>query len=77
MEAEHVYKDLLWKDSDRMSGQVCFYGTRIPVAFLFDYAERGDSIEQFAIDYRIDLQVAKKVIHLAQEDLDTFLKEAA
>lgn len=64
MEAERVYKNLIWQDSDRMSGQVCFYGTRIPVAFLFDYVERGDLIEQFSKDYRVELDVAKQVVHL-------------
>ncbi len=77
MEAERTYKNLIWKDSDRMSGQVCFYGTRIPVSFLFDYVERGDSIERFAADYRIDLKVAKEVVHLASEGLDAYLQDAA
>jgi uncharacterized protein (DUF433 family) len=40
VEAEYVYEDLIWQDSDRMSGAVCFYGTRIPVSFLFDYLRR-------------------------------------
>jgi uncharacterized protein (DUF433 family) len=77
MEAERVYKDLIWQDSDRMSGAICFYGTRVPVAFLFDYLERSETLEAFAHDYRIDLEVARQVVHLASEGLETFLDKAA
>jgi uncharacterized protein (DUF433 family) len=77
MEAEHAYKNLIWKDADRMSGQVCFYGTRIPVAFLFDYLERGDTIEAFSQDYRIAMETVKSVVELAREGLDQYLEDAA
>ncbi|MFY9234959.1 MAG: DUF433 domain-containing protein [Fimbriimonadaceae bacterium] len=45
--AEKVYKDLLWQDSDRHSGDICFYGTRIPVSQFFEALEAGESIDDF------------------------------
>ena len=35
-------QDALWQDPVRMSGAVCFRGTRIPVSILFDYLHAGD-----------------------------------
>lgn len=69
MDAERIYKNLTWQDPDRVSGANCFYGTRIPVSFLFDYLERNDSLESFCRDYRIELDVARQVVHLAAEGL--------
>lgn len=38
---------IIWTDPERMGGQPCFYGTRVPVKILFDYIEGGESIEDF------------------------------
>jgi uncharacterized protein (DUF433 family) len=38
---------LIWCNPERMSGAPCFYGTRVPVQFLFDYIEAGDTIDDF------------------------------
>lgn len=38
---------IVWTDPERMGGQPCFYGTRVPVRILFDYIEGGDSLEEF------------------------------
>ncbi len=77
MEANRVYKNLIWQDDDRMSGAVCFYGTRIPVSFLFDFIERGEKLEDFVRDYRIDIDIARQVVHLAGEGIESYLKSAA
>lgn len=77
MDAARTYKELLWQDPDRMSGAVCFYGTRIPVAFLFDYLEAGRSLEEFCADYRIESSVALKIVQLANQRIDALLREAA
>lgn len=77
MDAERVYKNLLWQDPDRMSGAICFYGTRIPVSFLFDYVERGEKLEDFARDYRVDAAIAREVVHLAAMGLESYLADAA
>ncbi len=77
MDAERGYKNLLWQDPDRMSGAVCFFGTRIPVSFLFDYIERGEKLEDFARDYRVDAAVAREVVHLAALGLENYFADAA
>ena len=40
----------LWQDPSRMSGAVCFRGTRIPVSILFDYLEKNQ-LEEFFRGY--------------------------
>lgn len=77
MTAPRTYRNLIWQDKDRMSGAVCFYGTRVPIAFMFDYVERGEKLEQFAEDYRIDLDVARQVVHLASVGIEGLLPPAA
>ncbi len=67
MEAQRVYKNLIWQDEDRMSGATCFYGTRIPVSFLFEFLEHGKKLEDFVEEYRIDINIARQVVHLASE----------
>lgn len=76
MDAERVYRNLIWQDPDRVSGAICFYGTRIPVSFLFEYIERNDSLDDFARDYRIEPEMARQVIHLAAQGLEAFLTAA-
>lgn len=39
-------EEALWQDDDRMSGAVCFRGTRIPVSILFDCLA-GDGLDWF------------------------------
>ena len=39
--------ELTWVDPDRVSGSLCFRGTRVPVALLFEYLSAGDSLDEF------------------------------
>ena len=43
-------EDALWQDSDRLSGAVCFRGTRVPVSILFEYLE-VDRLDDFFRGY--------------------------
>ena len=43
-------EEALWQDSERVSGAVCFRGTRVPVSVLFDYLV-ADGIEEFYAGY--------------------------
>ncbi len=71
-EAEWTYEHLLWRDADRVSGAVCFYGTRVPVQALFDYIEGGDSIDQFLASFpSVAREQAVAVVNLSR---DAFLK---
>ncbi len=40
-------KDVIWTDPERMGGEPCFYGTRVPIKILFDYIEGGEPLEEF------------------------------
>lgn len=40
----------IWQDPARMSGTVCFRGTRIPVATLFVHLEHNE-LDQFYADF--------------------------
>jgi uncharacterized protein (DUF433 family) len=46
-ESSAALEGIVWTDSERMGGQPCFYGTRVPVRILFDYIEGGDLLEEF------------------------------
>lgn len=39
--------DFIWEDPNRISGEPCFSGTRVPVKTLFDYLMGGDTLEDF------------------------------
>ena len=76
MTAARVYRDLIWQDPDRVSGAVCFFGTRLPVQHMFDYLEAGQTIEEFCEDYNCPLEMAKAVLDLASHGVESFLEAA-
>gem|GEM_PF-2274409 len=55
---------LVWQDPDRVSGQPCFYGTRVPIQNLFDYLEGPYTAEQFAQRFRLPLDQVQGVLKL-------------
>ena len=44
------------RDSEVMSGALCFKGTRVPVQNLFDYLEGTSSLEEFLQDFPLCLE---------------------
>jgi uncharacterized protein (DUF433 family) len=42
--------DALWQDDERMSGAVCFGGTRVPISIMFEHLEAG-RMEEFYRGY--------------------------
>ena len=44
----------VWIDADRVSGAVCFKGTRLPVGHLFENLIHGATVEQFIEWYPTD-----------------------
>ena len=40
-------KDVVDVNPERMSGAPCFTGTRVPISHLFDYIERGETLDEF------------------------------
>ncbi len=37
----------VWVDAERLGGEPCFRGTRLPVRLLFEYLMNGRTVEQF------------------------------
>jgi uncharacterized protein (DUF433 family) len=69
MGAAKVYRDLIWIDPERVSGMPCFYGTRVPVAHLFDYLEGGYSIEGFAEEFVLPVEQVRGVLEASKAGL--------
>ena len=77
LDAERVYKDLLWQDRDRMSGAVCFFGSRIPVSQFFESLIAGESIEDFNATFpQIGRGRLEAVLELGLSELKNRLEAA-
>ena len=58
------------RDSEIMSGALCFTGTRVPVKNLFDYLEGSSSLEEFLEDFpSVSLARAVAVLEAARKRL--------
>ena len=44
----HQLFGLVWVNPQRMHGEPCFAGSRVPVKTLFEYVEGGDTIDRFS-----------------------------
>jgi uncharacterized protein (DUF433 family) len=57
-------------DPERMSGEPCFVGTRVPIRTLWDHLEAGDSINTFLEDFEgVSKEQAIEVLELAKVKL--------
>ena len=43
--------ELVWVDPGRMSGTPCFRDSRVPVQYVFDYIDAGDSLDLFLDEF--------------------------
>ncbi|GBC94142.1 hypothetical protein HRbin15_02650 [bacterium HR15] len=39
--------EVVWVDTDRLSGEPCFRGTRVPLRLLFEYLQAGAPLGEF------------------------------
>jgi uncharacterized protein (DUF433 family) len=61
---------LVRRDSEIMSGALCFSGTRVPVKNLFDYLEGSSSLEEFLEDFpTVSRERAVAVLEAARKSL--------
>ena len=67
--ATKVYRDLIWIDPERVGGMPCFYGTRVPVAHLFDYLEGNTTLEQFAEEFVLPVEQVRGVLGASKTGL--------
>jgi len=47
IQSGHQLFGIIWINPERMSGEPCFAGTRVPVKALFDYLEGGEPLVEF------------------------------
>ena len=67
--ARKVYRDLIWTDPERMSGMPCLYGTRVPVAHLFEHLEGDYTVERFAESFVLPIKQVQGVLEAAKQAL--------
>jgi uncharacterized protein (DUF433 family) len=47
IEQQAILNNIVWVDPDRMSGEPCFMGTRVPVQALIDHIEGNSTLDDF------------------------------
>ena len=64
-------EEITWKDPKRMSGTLCFRGTRVPVKNLTDYLKHGQSLERFLEGFPgVDREQAEHFLSLSARIAD-------
>jgi len=63
-------KDLVEIDPEKMSGTPVFAGTRVPINHLFEYLERGNTVDHFLDQFpSVTREQALGVLELSKESL--------
>jgi uncharacterized protein (DUF433 family) len=64
-------QQVIHRDPEIFSGATVFKGTRVPLAFLFDYLKAGESIETFVEHYpSVSKEAAIAALELAGQLAD-------
>lgn len=62
--------EIVWVDPDRMSGEPCFKGTRVPIQALIDHIEGNSTLEDFLRGFpTVSREQAIRFIELAKDNL--------
>lgn len=66
----HPLFGIIWINPTRVSGEPCFYATRVPVKNLFDTLASGETLEDFLEGYHgVTREQAVAVLELASMEL--------
>lgn len=66
--AQHPFETIVHSDPEIMGGTPVFAGTRVPAKTLFDYLERGHSVDEFLDDFpSVDRQQVAIALKFARE----------
>ena len=61
---------VVWVDPERMSGEPCFRGTRVPVQILLDHLEGSATLDEFLDGFpSVSREQAIQFMELAKETL--------
>ena len=63
-------EELIERNPEKMSGTPVFPGTRVPIKYLFDYLEGGESLEEFLDQFpTVSREQAVGVLSASRESL--------
>jgi uncharacterized protein (DUF433 family) len=66
----HPLFGLIWINRARVSGEPCFYATRVPVTTLFDCLAAGQTLDEFFEDFEgVTAEQVNAVLELAKNGL--------
>ena len=69
-EQKALLNEVVWIDADRMSGEACFKGTRVPVQALIDHIEGNSTLDDFLEGFpSVTREQAIRFIELAKDSL--------
>lgn len=67
----------VWRSPNRVSGALCFRGTRVPVRTLFDHLQAGE-LEAFFEDFPdVSREAVRAVLEASARSLETNYREPA
>ncbi|MCC6590831.1 MAG: DUF433 domain-containing protein [Bryobacterales bacterium] len=67
---KELLDQLVWVDPDRLSGEPCFRGTRVPVQALIDHIEGNSTLDEFLDGFpSVTREQAVRFIELAKDHL--------
>jgi len=65
-------KEVVNVDPERMSGVPCFTGTRVPISHLFEFLEKGESLDEFLDQFpSVKREQALGALELSKQSLIT------
>jgi uncharacterized protein (DUF433 family) len=74
VEQKALLNEIVWVDSERLSGTSCFKGTRVSVQALIDHIEGNSTLEDFLAGFpSVSRKQAIQFIELAKDNLLTCL----
>jgi uncharacterized protein (DUF433 family) len=70
VEQKELLDKVVWVDPERMSGEPCFRGTRVPVQSLIDHIEGSSTLDDFLEGFpSVTREQAIRFIELAKDNL--------
>ena len=69
-EQKALLDQIVWVDPERLSGEPCFKGTRVPVQALIEHIEGNSTLEDFLEGFpSVSREQAIQFIELAKDNL--------
>ena len=69
--------EALWQDDERLSGAVCFRGTRVPVSILFEHLEAGRMDEFYSGYPNVTTDQVMAVLEASREYVEGSFRASA